>query len=319
MIRRYVTGKSGTTLLVISTGVTLLCILVLGLLALLSRSPLLVFDIRTEQLVQLASRPAFSALTVRDATLRGLTDDCGALATFTGVVEPPEGARLTYRWRPAAVSVTIEGGPVRLISDDAVCVERSEQVSLVLPIPVASAGDGVEPVDLILPIAGPVQVGSELANATPPPAGLSRRVDLMLEGSFTVFGRSIQLWGTPALYPMTDAPLPLPAGSRVGAIPKTPEDADAWHGMVIVSPDGLNVRATADANRVSLFRSGARDGELVYQFGLFSALAGDPTIGTIALLVFFLVTSVQLIAAWMGLWVDNDRAGRHRRWRRSRR
>lgn len=319
MVKRYLTGKSGATLLVISTAVTLLCVLALGLVALLHRSPLLVFDIRTEQFSQLAVRPAFSALTVRDAALRGLTEDCRDLASFTGVVEPPEGAKLTYRWRPNAVSVMIEGGPVRLIKEAGVCVERSQQVSLTLDIPSAPEGQSAESIGLVLPIAGPVQVGNELANATPPPDGLPRRVDLMLEGSFTVFGRTIQLWGTPALYPISDSPLPLPAGSRVGALPENPQDADAWHGMAMVTPSGFNVRATADADRVSLFRAGARDGELAYQFGLFSALAGDPTIGTLALIVFFLVTAVQLVAAWMGLWVDDDRAERWRRWRRLRR
>lgn len=318
-MKRYVTGKSGATLLVISTAVTLICVLALGLLALLHRSPLLVFDIRTEQFSQLAVRPAFSALTVRDAVLRGLTDDCRQLAQFTGVVEPPEGAKLTYRWRPNAVSVVIEGGPVRLIEEGGVCVERSPQVSMVLNIPPAGADSSAATIDLVLPIAGPVQVGNELANATPPPDGLPRRADLMLDGSFTVFGRTIQLWGPPALYPISDSPLPLPAGSRVGALPDNPQDADAWHGMALFTPSGLNVRATADADRVSLFRAGARDGELAYQFGLFAAVAGDPTIGTLALIVFFLVTAVQLVAAWMGLWIDDDRAERWRRWRRFRR
>lgn len=319
MVKRYLTSKSGATLLVISSAVTLLCVLALGLVALMHRSPLLVFDIRTEQFSQMAVRPAFSALTVRDAALRGLTEDCQARARFTGVVEPPQGAKLTYRWRPDAVSVVIEGGPVRLVEADGVCVDRSQQVSLVLDIPNDSDDQSAGVIELVLPIAGPVQVGAELANATPPPDGLPRRIDLMLEGSFTVFGRTIQLWGTPALYPISDSPLPLPAGSRVGALPDNPQDADAWHGMALVTPSGFNVRATADADRVSLFRAGARDGELVFQFGLFSALAGDPNIGTLALIIFFVVTAVQLVAAWMGLWVDDDRAERWRRWRRFRR
>jgi hypothetical protein len=318
-LKRYVTGKSGATLLVISTVVTLMCVLVLGVIALLHRSPLMVFDIRTEQFSQIAVRPAFSALTVRDASLRGLSDACSAHSAFTGVIEPPEGAVMTYRWRPNAVSVTIAGGPVRLVEDNAVCVDPSSQVSVILDIPQATPDAPFEAIGLVLPIAGPVQVGAELANATPPPTGLPRRIDLMLEGRFTVFGRTIQLWGTPALYPIATDPLPLPAGSRVGALPSNPQDADAWHGMALVTSTGLNVTATADADRVVLFRAGARDGELVYQFGLFAAIAGDPSIGTLALLVFFLVTALQLVSAWMGLWVDDDRAERWRRWQRWRR
>lgn len=312
-LKRHLTGKSGVTVLVISLAVTLACVLVLGVLALVYRAPLLVFDIRTEQFAQVVVRPPLSALTVRDATLRGLTEACAGQETFTGVVEAPEGAILTYRWRPGSVSVAISNGPLRLIGTDGSCTEPEGEFSVVLDVP------GDDQASLILPIAGPVEVGSELSNAAPPPGGLPRRLDLLLDGSFTVFGRTIQLWGTPSLYPISTDPLPLPAGSRVGPLPAKPEEADAWYGVAFADEDGFVVRATADADRVSLFRASDRDGELAYSFGLFSAIVGDPVIGTLALIVFFLVTAVQLVASWMGLWVDDERADRWRRWGRRRR
>lgn len=309
-LKRYLTGKSGVTVLVISLAVTLLSVLVLGALAWFYRAPLLVFDLRTEQFAQVVVRPPLSALTVRDATLRGLTEACAGRDSFTGVVEAPQGAILTYRWRPGSVSVAISNGPLRLTNAEGPCTEREGEFSVVLEVP----ADGEA--SLVLPIAGPVEVGSELSNAAPPLGNLPRRLDLLLDGSFTVFGRTIQIWGAPSLYPISTDPLPLPAGSRVGALPANPEDADAWYGIALAGSDGFVVRATADADRVTLFRASDRDGELAYSFGLFSAIVGDPVIGTLALIIFFLVTAVQLVASWMGLWVEDDRADRWRRWGR---
>ncbi len=315
ILKRYLTGKSGVTMLVISALVTAGCLLGLALIGQSYRVPLLVFDIRTEFFAQTVVRPDLSALTVRDADIRGLANCAASAAGYSGVVEAPAGATMSYHWRPDRVSVLLSAadGGVRLIgADGSVCADSSPAVAVVF----ATAGEN-EPLPM-LPIAGPVQIGSELATAVPPPDGLPRRLDLLLEGSFTVFGRTIWPWGAPGLYPIASDSLPIPTGSRIGSIGGQ-GDRDAWYGVAMPTRSGLIIRATAESDQVQLYRPGAFSDVVTYSFGPLSAIVGDPAIGWLSLLLFIGITAVQLVAAWMGLWVDDDRAERWRRWRRLRR
>lgn len=284
--------------LAVSLGASLL--VVLGLFLLLGRiqSPLLVFDVTSEQFSQLVVRPELTAFAVTDADVRGGAT-CADAGRYSGVVEPPSGSRLTYRWRPDQVAISVdipEGKSARFImAGEQECQEQARRITI------RTAAIGQTDPAWRLPIAGPAEVGSETLANVPGDDGW-RRLDMLRSGSFEVFGRSLNLGGPGALFPISSSPIAIPAGSRIGSLDSADEASATWFGSALHSEEGFLISATAEANSVQLFRPGMVDQQERFEFGVFASIAGDPGLGMLFLVVFIAVTTMQVIASWIGLW-----------------
>ena len=284
--------RSGWTVLWLSLVISL------GALALLvvipKKSPLVVFDLVSDYLVQDVSRPELSAVAVSGATLSSI-EGCEAMSptpAFTGVVRPGAGNRVAYVWRPEGYSIAIDragGEAVRLIGEDeAECSLSASQLFVRVINPLTTAW---------LPLAGAAEIGREFGVATAPGAG----TDLLRGGSFQVFGRSIAPWAADVLYPITSNAITVPAGSRLSVHGATGGDRQ-WFGIATYTDHGFQISATADAGSVSLFRPGANAQNERFAFGVFSDFFGDPQIGVIFFAIFLITTVLQIVTGWAGTW-----------------
>lgn len=289
--------KSAWTVAWLSLAISLATIIVLTILP--KKAPLVVFDIVAESLVQEISRPALSAFFIEGAMIDDRTG-CDASFfdgdLFTGVVHPPAGSLVAYNWRATALAVGIDrqgvSAPVRLTSrSEAECELTAGSISL----RVNQAAGG-----LLLPLAGAAEIGRELGVAT-----TSHSTGLLRSGSFQVFGRSIAPWAADVLYPITTGPVVLPAGSRL-SVEGPGDTARALFGLATHTPEGFVISATADASLISLYRPGADDQRERFAFGVFSDFFGDPQIGVIFFFVFLVVTVLQVVTGWVGLWRDSQ-------------
>jgi len=279
----------------------------LGLYLLLGRiqSPLLVFDVTAEQFSQIVVRPDLTAFAVSGAEIDGART-CAAEGTYDGIVEAPSGSRLTYRWRPEQISISIDVASEKsmrfVTAGENECVEKIERLT------VRTNRIGKMDPAWRLPIAGPSEVGSETLASVPGTDG-SRRLDLLLTGSFEVFGRAFTLGDQGTLYPISSSPLTIPNGSRLRSMSST-DSTSIWFGSALHGDDGFVISATAEANSVVLFRPGRDQQQEHFDFGVFASIAGDPNLGMIFLVLFIAVTVVQLAASWMGFWSPgkDDRA-----------
>ena len=284
--------------LAISFGATLVAILCLFLLLGRVQSPLLVFNVTSEQFSQIVVRPELTAFAVTQSEIEG-TSTCALTGPYSGIIEPPSGSRLTYRWRPDQIAISIEvpeGKSARFVMDDErECRDQAERITI------RTAAIGQTDPSWRLPIAGPAQVGSETLANVPSEDGW-RRLDILRSGSFEVFGRSLSFGNLGTLFPISSSPIAIPSGSRIGSLDGAEEARSTWFGSAFHSVDGFTISATAEANSVVLFRPGMVDQQERFEFGVFASIAGDPNLGMIFLILFIAITTIQVAASWVGLW-----------------
>ena len=293
-----ITRRFALHYLAISAVATIIAILSLYLLVWRVQSPLLVFDVTSEQFSQRVVRPELTAFAITNAEVIGTTT-CTYDGVFSGIVEAPSGSQLTYWWRPDRIAISIdvpEEGIVRFVQAGEVeCRESAARIT----VRTASL-DPTNP-GWRLPIAGPAEVGSETVASVPGTDG-RRRLDMLRSGSFEVFGRAFSLAESGTLFPISSSPITIPSGSRIGSLESAGDAAASWFGSAFHTSDGFEISATTEARSVSLFRPGADEQEEKFEFGIFASIAGDPNLGMIFLIVFIAVTTVQLVASWVGLW-----------------
>lgn len=294
--------KTAWTVVWLSLALSIAAIVVLTILP--KKAPLVVFDLVTEYLEQEISRPALSAFVVEGARLsdsEGCDPSFFPGDLFSGLVQPMAGNRVAYTWRASGLAISIErqgaDTGVRLkMADESECELAAETINFV----VVPASEGLR-----LPLAGAAEIGRVFGVATV----ASANAGLLRSGSFQVFGRSIAPWAADVLYPITSGPIVLPAGSRLSLA--GPDDIERpWFGIATYTPAGFAVSATADASQVTLYRAGLRGESERFAFGVFSDFFGDPQIGLIFFSIFLLVTVLQLVTGWVGLWRDSPSADR---------
>jgi hypothetical protein len=136
-------------------------------------------------------------------------------AKFSGIVRPPPGALVRYRWRPDGITVTVaavEGGQTVLIgADEEQCeIPPQDDLNIILPKPWA-----VDPT-WRLPIAGPAAAGGEFGVPVLPGEDGLRDMTFLRAGTVKVFGRSGWPFGERELYAVEPEGFVIPAGSRIG-------------------------------------------------------------------------------------------------------
>src|SRR5690606_15131394 len=71
--------------------------------------PLIVMQLQSEILVQRVARPELSSIAVTNARLAGAdTCELASGGIFSGVMQPPEHAILTYHWAPAGLRIQVD-------------------------------------------------------------------------------------------------------------------------------------------------------------------------------------------------------------------
>jgi len=299
--------KTALTALLLTIALTLAATLAVSYIR--TGPPLIVMQLRSEILVQRVARPELSSIAVTNARLAG-GEACNLASggLFSGVMQPPEGAILTYQWAPTQLRIQVDAPPsddgkaaIRL-SDRAEgeCSVDGRLQMLVALVP----GDSSAPA-WQLPIAGPAQAGSEFGSPLAPAADGERVYDLLRGGTVSVFGKSVD---GGMLFPIADSSFEIPAGSRIASSdvlpPGTGEAGPSWYGVATYGPDGFDISATAESKELRLFRPGAGRQSETFGIGLLAGILGDP--GTVllafALAAFFAIGG--LVVGWMSLWRD---------------
>ena len=150
----------------------------------------------------------------------------------------------------------------------------------------------------IVPVYGHAEIGSEIR-----PSGLSgqRASGTLLDGTLDIFARTIPLQlfkGKARLYPATDT-ITIPGGSRI-TLSGPEEQQRPWAGFAM--PDvsntyGLDVRLTTEAKNIVLVRPGVGLEPEVFSVGLFTQLTNDPILMSAQLVVAFLLSAFEMVAA----------------------
>ncbi|CDZ63316.1 Hypothetical protein NGAL_HAMBI2605_24050 [Neorhizobium galegae bv. orientalis] len=311
-VARYLSTKGATNLIIIALILTSIAFLALRQL---SRSELYASVDAVSELVRFrAVRPLIATIPLTDATLIASAEGCVGLAgepspRVTGLLQPSEGAIVSYRAGAGRIAIQIVGG--RLVSENGARVAATFQSSgradcdLVEPVTVriTNADELVRP----LPIAGPADIGQEFGVPAMPTGTASSRIyDIMWEGRVRVFNRTY--YGE-RLVPVADAEFPLPLGSRLSGgdnlDPKQPVDPAiaAWYGAAIPGEKGLQISATTISKTLQLYRPGTRRDEMeTLGLSLLTSTFADSL--TLIITGFVVVFGGVLGAAanWMGLW-----------------
>ncbi|UIK04105.1 hypothetical protein [Neorhizobium galegae] len=311
-VARYLSTKGATNLIIIALILTSIAFLALRQL---SRSELYASVDAVSELVRFrAVRPLIATIPLTDATLIASAEGCVGLAgdpspRVTGLLQPSEGAIVSYRAGAGRIAIQIVGG--RLVSENGARIAATFQSSgradcdLVEPVTVRinNADELVRP----LPIAGPADIGQEFGVPTMPTGTASSRIyDIMWEGRVRVFNRT---YFSERLVPVADAEFPLPIGSRLSGgdnlDPKQPVDPAiaAWYGAAIPGEKGLQISATTISKTLQLYRPGTRRDEMeTLGLSLLTSTFAD----SLALIIIGFVVVfggvLGAVASWMGLW-----------------
>jgi hypothetical protein len=313
---RYLSTKGATNLIIIALILTSIAFIALRQL---SRSELYASVDAVSELVRFrAVRPLIATIPLTDATLIASGEGCVGLAgdpspRVTGLLQPSEGAIVSYRAGAGRIAIQIVGG--RLVSENGARIAATFQSSgradcdLVEPVTVRinNADELVRP----LPIAGPADIGQEFGVPAMPTGTASRIYDIMWEGRVRVFNRTY--YGE-RLVPVADAEFPLPLGSRLSGgdnlDPKQQVDPAiaAWYGAAIPGEKGLQISATTISKTLQLYRPGTRRDEMeTLGLNLLTSTFADSLTLIITGFVVVFGGVLGAVANWMGLWRDPEK------------
>lgn len=307
---RRVRRRYGSVILfvVLSLGISLAVVAVVWRMS--PNTPLIVAELTSEYVVQTVRRPVLARVPLRSADqIAG--EGCSTAAggkppdASDGTLHPPEGAIVRYRIRGGRLSVEVEE---RAVSDGAASAGRAlvrfrtaagEEIDCELKDPrnvfVMPASS-----DMLLPIAGPAEIGIEFGAPIASGAQGQRVANLLLEGRLQIFAKS--RWSR-ALYPVLSSELIVPAGSRLASSTDVtgPEPGDPWYGVAIPNDSAFRISATIETQELRFYRPG-REGEHEYfSLTLFTRILTDPGIAALSFLVVTLFAVSQLVATIMGL------------------
>ncbi len=283
--------------------------------------PLIVAELRSEYVIQQVRRPVLGRIPLAVATrvVGGVCEDedenkdseKSRLPEVQGaVLLPAEKAIVRYRIRDGAVSVEVEEPP----PDSA---GKRSPTLLRMTDPLGEETDCVlegsrhvfrieNPRDLLLPIAGPAEIGIEFG--APVASGTAgRRVpNLLLEGRLQIYAKS--RWSR-ALYPVITDELIVPAGSRLASSRDVtgPAPGDPWYGVAIPEEEeeggrAFRISATTESSRLHFFRPGRTGESETFSLGLFTRILGDPSIAILSFLFVTFFAVSQVVASAIGLW-----------------
>lgn len=144
------------------------------------------------------------------------------------------------------------------------------------------------------PIWGPGKIGSALAMRSDGPG------PILLEGSLTIFGRTIDLqpFGRGGAIYSAGEPLAIPSGgyiesnaAQLQATDPVPAELTALFGYVAFTEEsGLDVHVTTETPRLQVSTPGVRENASRIEVGLFAQVLNDPTILAAQFFFILLVT-----------------------------
>jgi hypothetical protein len=299
--------KAATTALLIAAACTALAI---GIVAVMrSPVPVVVMSLETELLVHRVQSPDLSSFPVVNARLSDVGDCAEPLVTggrFTGLVRPPAGSLLSYHWAPDQLLIDIQSPRD---GDKAAATVLSDRYENECRLPLerlrilVSPGPGTNSPGWQLPVAGPAIAGSQFGVALAPTAESRREYAMLRGGTLSVYGRS---FGSGMLFPISGAQFELPAGSRVASADILPLGTAAtgpsWYGVATYDAFGFQVSATADAEKLLLFRPNGPPE--TFGIGLLAGILGDPGLGLIAFGIASFFAIAGLMTGLISLWRD---------------
>lgn len=308
--------KSSGSLLVITF---MLTATTLGGLHILSRSVLYASIGAVSELVRFrVVRPLIATIALTDATVVAAVEGCAGLGSadpylFTGLLQPSQGAIVTYRTSPDWIAIQIEGGrPVRNEERKiAATLQFAAQPDCEIFEPLTIRMKRRQPgLDRPLPIAGPADIGKEFG-VPPMPSSVFRGSDMMWEGHVKVFSRT---YFTQELVPVADAEFPLPVGGRLSGgdnlDPRAPVDPEiaAWYGTVTLDDRGFVISATTISQNLQLYRPGTGKDEMEkLGLGILASAFSDPVVVLATSFVLIFTTALGSVASWMGFWRESER------------
>lgn len=159
-----------------------------------------------------------------------------------------------------------------------------------------------------LPIWGPGKIGSALSMRSDGPG------PILLEGSLTTFGRTVDLWpfGRGGAMYSAGEPITIPSGGYIESHGLETQDADpipveqtALFGYVTLSEEpGLGVHVTTETPRLQVSTPGVRENSSRIEVGLFAQVLNDPTILAAQLTLVLLVLLWPITIDLVGLAVS---------------
>ncbi|CUH81413.1 hypothetical protein [Tropicibacter naphthalenivorans] len=282
----------GNLWLLVIVGVVSAVGFVIFLMLLRQAPPYAVMQLRSTFLEQIVEREALAKMKLPVGPwLNAAGDPCllsiserGSESTVE--VHPRAGIRLRYRWRPGRLAILLSDAPAGLpvadlARDDIGCAVANRLViNLELPV-----SDGL----LVLPVAGPAEVGAENVGQ-----------DHFFGGEIYLSARALLPPDRGALYPASDAPIVLPEGGRLAAADEL-RAGQSWYGTARVTSDGLVIAANTETATLVLVRAGDRSEFEPLHVGLLAKLFQDPSVAPWSIGTLFVITVLQLAISALSL------------------
>lgn len=271
--------------------------LVVGLASLPKRKPYVSINAQSEYVAFRVTREKTAGIALIDALPRGNVIECSRAEQqhnkrLTGRLEPASGAVVSYRFNEGHIAITVLEGPsgsgVMVFNEGDSCPLGGRSTFIIDDL-----SGGLNP----LPIAGPGEIGREYGEPPIPSGKKKHPADHMSSGTLLIYGRSRLIPYVDALYPVSYASFPLPAGGRLSSgdslDPQSVQNnADPWYGITEIRNDGFKISATTTTSSLMLYRPGAAREAEHFALDAFVGPLSDPSV--ILLTVLFGIIAMTL-------------------------
>ncbi|MBG3876403.1 hypothetical protein FVW20_05015 [Desulfovibrio oxamicus] len=312
LLTRLKPRKSVSTLIASTLLITLV---IIGFMRFLpERKPYVSISANSEFATYRVTREKAAEVPLNEAAYRGDIASCPRLEELTGKkaltgrLEPSTGSIVTYRNYDGEIAIAVSAGPhgpgTLNFADGPPCSLGTRSIF------VLNGKTGSVPP---LPIAGPADIGREYGEPPIPDGQRHHPTDHMSAGSIQIFGRSRLAPYLGALYPVSSASFPLPAGGRLSSgdnLSPSGQHAQAepWYGIAEVRNDGFRISATTATANLYLYRPGATGETERFALDAFVGPLSDPSV--ILLTVFFAIVTMTLKSVSVVITLLRDDKGK---------